>query len=130
MKSMPAYWRELPQFFRLEAARCKVCGKICYPPRRICPACRAREFETIVLPNEGTLVTFTVIRVAPSSFSSQSPYAVAIVELGKGVRIMAQVAGCDPQELKTGQRVRLEFRRISADGEAGIICYGHKAVPA
>ena len=26
-------------------------------------------------------------------------------------------------------RVRLEFRRVSWDGEAGVIMYGHKAVP-
>jgi uncharacterized OB-fold protein len=28
-----------------------------------------------------------------------------------------------------GMPVRLEFRRIQEDGEAGVIAYGHKAVP-
>jgi len=28
-----------------------------------------------------------------------------------------------------GQEVRLEFRRIQADGEAGILCYSYKCVP-
>jgi uncharacterized OB-fold protein len=35
----------------------------------------------------------------------------------------------DPDEIKIGMPVRLEFRRISSDGEAGLIFYGHKAVP-
>ena len=34
----------------------------------------------------------------------------------------------DPSELEIGMPVRLEFRRISWDGEAGVIFYGHKAV--
>ena len=32
-------------------------------------------------------------------------------------------------EIEIGMPVRLEFRRISSDGEAGLIFYGHKAVP-
>ena len=38
-------WREYPQRYRLEAARCTGCGKILYPPRVVCPACRCRTFE-------------------------------------------------------------------------------------
>ncbi len=36
----------------------------------------------------------------------------------------------DPETLEIGMPVRLEFRRISWDGEAGVIFYGHKAVRA
>jgi uncharacterized OB-fold protein len=48
-----------------------------------------------------------------------------------GVRVMVQVGDlADPGELEVGMPVRLEFRRISWDGEAGLIFYGHKAVKA
>jgi len=130
MKSQPGYWREMPQLYRMEAGKCKACGKIFYPPRLICSECRAREFETVVLPLEGTLVTHTVIRVAPSRFTDQAPYAVGIMELEGGVRIMAQVVDCDPDSLEIGTKLKLEFRKMSSDGDAGIICYGHKCVPA
>jgi uncharacterized OB-fold protein len=36
----------------------------------------------------------------------------------------------DPEDLEIGMPIRLEFRRISSDGEAGVIFYGHKAVKA
>lgn len=36
---------------------------------------------------------------------------------------------CDPDALAIGQDVRLEFRRLQADGDAGILCYGFKQVP-
>src|SRR5512136_2268193 len=126
MANPARYWREIPRRYRLEAARCAGCGQVSYPPRLTCPRCRSRRFETVTLADEGTLVTFTVTRVGPSQFAAETPYAVGIVELDGGVRITAQIADCDFERLEVGQRVRLEFRRIQQDGEAGILCYGHK----
>jgi uncharacterized OB-fold protein len=123
------YTREIPQRYRLEAAKCASCGKIYYPPRRVCP-CGGREFETVELPNTGKVVTYTIIRVGPSDFVEEVPYGLGIVELDGGVRLMAQLVDVPLEEIKTGMPVRLEFRKIYQEGEAGIICYGHKAVPA
>ena len=55
---------------------------------------------------------------------------MGIVELDDGARLLAQIADCEPDQLKTGMRLRLEFRKIQQDGEAGILCYGYKFVPA
>ena len=122
-------WREFPQRYRLEAARCTSCGKVLYPPRVVCPSCRSTEFENVVLPRTGKVVTCTVVRVPPAGFTEQTPLPIALVELTEGVRVMVQVGDlADPSELEIGMPVRLEFRRISWDGEAGVIYYGHKAV--
>ena len=119
----------IPQRYRFEAARCTGCGKVFFPPRLVCPACRGREFETVTLPREGKVVTFTVVRVPPTGFTEQSPLPIALVELANGVRVMVQIADvADPSTLEIGMPVRLEFRRINSDGEAGVIFYGHKAV--
>lgn len=124
-------WREFPQRYRLEAAQCDDCSKVLYPPRLACPACGGSAFSTVVLPRSGTILTFTIVRVPPAGFTEQSPLPIALVELENGIRIMAQVGDVeDPDELRVGMPVRLEFRRINWDGEAGVICYGHKAVPA
>ena len=123
------YWREVPQRYRLEANKCASCGKIYFPPRLVCTACRSREFQPVTLSDRGKILTYTVIRVAPSQFTDQAPYAVGIVELNDGVRLTAQIVDCDLDTLAIGQDVRLEFRRIQADGDAGILCYGYKCVP-
>jgi uncharacterized OB-fold protein len=123
-------WREIPQRYRMEAAKCTSCGEVSYPPRLICPKCRRRQFEKVTLPDRGRILTYTITRVGPSQFTELTPYAVGIVELDGGVRITTQIADCDLDKLSVGQRVRLEFRRIQEDGEAGILAYGHKAVPA
>ena len=130
MSDAARYWREIPQRYRMEAGRCKGCGKVWFPPRLVCAECRGREFETVKLADEGKVMTFTVIRVAPSGFGDDVPYAVAIVELTDGVRITCQVVDCDPEELEIGSKVKIEFRKVNQDGEAGVIYYGYKGVPA
>ena len=124
-------WREYPQRYRLEAAKCSKCSKILYPPRLVCPECGGRDFTEETLPRDGTVVTYTVIRVPPAGFTEQTPLPLALVELTNGVRLMVQIGDVeDPETLEIGIPVRLEFRRISWDGEAGVIFYGHKAVRA
>ena len=122
------YWREIPQRYRLEAGKCAACGKTYFPPRVVC-ACGSREFETVQLNDEGTIQTFTVIRVAPSQFTDEAPYVVGIVELNDGVRLTTQVVDCDPSTVLPGMDVDLEFRLIQKEGNSGILCYGHKGVP-
>ena len=126
----PRYWREIPNRFRLEAVRCRGCGKVVFPARRVCPACRAENWEKTALSRRGKVVTSTVIHIAPSEFVMEAPYAMAVVETPEGVRLMAQVVDCDPSTVKPGMEVTLEFRRIRKEGHGGILCYGHKGVPA
>lgn len=125
----PNYWRAMPQRYRYEAAKCKKCGKIFFPPRLVCNQCKSREFETIQLSREGKVLTYTVIRVAPSQFVDQAPYPIAVVELKDGVRLLTQITDCNVDDIKIGMPVKLEFRKVSDDGEAGIINYGYKAIP-
>jgi uncharacterized OB-fold protein len=114
----------------MEAGKCKKCGKIFFPPRLVCDACKAREFETVVLPEEGEVVSHTVIRTPPSGFEDEAPYAIGIVKLGEGVQLLTQIVDCDFEEIKIGTKVRVEFRRIQEDGKSGVLCYGYKCVPA
>jgi uncharacterized OB-fold protein len=124
------YWREIPQRYRMEAKKCKGCGKIYFPPRLVCSECKTGNFEDVKLTDQGKLLTWTVIHVGPSQFVDQTPYAMGIVELDDGARLLAQIADYELDELKTGMKLRLEFRKIQQDGEAGILCYGYKFVPA
>jgi len=124
------YWREIPQRYRCEAAKCTGCGKVFFPPRLVCRECRGRTFETVTLARAGTVETFTVIRIPPTGFGDETPYAVGIVKLDDGVKITAQIVDVDPEAIAIGDRVTMEFRRVQEDGESGILCYGYKFVPA
>ena len=112
MSTSAKYWRGIPQRYRLEAARCSGCGVVSFPPRLICQACGSREFETVKLAGTGKLLTHTIIRIGPSEFSNQTPYAMGIVELDGGVRLTGQIADVDFDDLAVGMPVKVEFRRI------------------
>jgi len=124
------YWRENPQRYRMEAGECAGCGKVYFPPRRVCMECKGQEFKTVVLPEDGKVVTHTVIRVAPDGYGDQAPYAMAVVEMTNGCRLMAQVVDCVPEEVTIDMPVRIEFRKVNQDGECGVLQYGYKCVPA
>ena len=70
-----------------------------------------------------------MIRVAPDEFTDLAPYAVALVTLENNVRVMCQLVDADPEEVEIGMPIKLEFRKIRSDGEAGVLFYGYKAVP-
>jgi uncharacterized OB-fold protein len=44
----------------------------------------------------GTLVTFTVIRKAPAAFAQEPLYAVAIVDLAGGKRVIGRIEPFEP----------------------------------
>ena len=44
----------------------------------------------------GTLLTFTVIRKAPAAFAHEALYAVAIVDLAQGRRVIGRIEPFDP----------------------------------
>ena len=129
MTGSARYWREIPQRYRYEAAKCDGCGQVHFPPRLVCRQCKGRKFSKTVLAQDGVVDTFTVIRVAPSGFGDEAPYAVGIIRLADGVKITAQIVDCDVETLAIGDPVRLEFRRVQQDGASGILCYGYKFVP-
>jgi uncharacterized OB-fold protein len=95
----------------------------------ICPECLGRELEPTKLAEKGSLLTFTVIRVPPSQFKDQAPYAVGIVELDDGVKLTGQIVDTAFEDIKTGMRLKIEFRKMFGVGQSGILCYGYKFVP-
>ena len=44
------------------------------------------------------------------------------------MKLTAQIVDCNFEDLKIGMRVKIEFRKIYEEGEAGVIYYGYKFV--
>jgi uncharacterized OB-fold protein len=124
--SVPKYWREKESHYRLKATRCKSCGRINYPPSKICRYCGSEDTEEIYLDKEpARLVTWTIIHTVPEGFDEQKPRIIGIVELEQShVRILAPITDVKPEELRENMILEPVLRRINEDGEAGLIYYG------
>jgi uncharacterized OB-fold protein len=127
--SVAETWRVRGPLYRLEAARCKACGRIHYPPMPACPYCGSRDLERVRLPERGVLESYTVLYAVPEGARHKAPVVLGLVSLG-ATRVVAEITDVDPSELKTGIEVEAVLRRIRADREAGIIRYGVMFRPA
>lgn len=127
--SVSRYWREIPERTRLEAYKCKSCGNVDYPPRARCLRCGQMALEPYKLPEKGVLISFTVVRSPPLGFERSAPYALGLIELEDGTRITAQITDVDVEKLKVGMPVESVFRKISEEGDSGIIRYAIKFRP-
>ncbi|HDJ89811.1 MAG TPA: Zn-ribbon domain-containing OB-fold protein [Thermoprotei archaeon] len=129
IESIPRVWRERKYKYRLIGSKCKRCGKIFYPPRKVCLKCGSRELEEVFLARRGKVLSYTVIRSPPTSFIPYKPYIVALIQLDDGTKIFSQLTDVEPEEVKTGMKVEAVFRKYKEQSESGIIEYGIKFIP-
>ena len=90
--------------------KCNACERTFWHPRPRCPHCGSDRVDWIRGSGKGTVHTFTVVRQAGDPyFKTRLPYAVAMVELDEGPRIMSNVVECPVDTLKIGMRVEVVF---------------------
>jgi len=93
--------------------RCTSCGHHQLYARAHCLRCRA-EVEWVDASGDGVVYSFTVIRQNMSrSFRHLLPYVVALVDLAEGPRLMTNVVGCPPEDVRVGSKVRVRFEPVS-----------------
>lgn len=127
--SVPRYWREIPERTRFEGEKCKKCGHVIYPPKGRCDRCGGDEFTPYKLPERGKILSFSVVRSPPRGFEKLAPFLLGIVELEDGTRVTSQITDTGPRDISIGMPVEAVFRKISEDGDAGIIQYALKFRP-
>ena len=105
----------------LKGCRCKQCGKIIYPVRKVCLNCLGRDLERLDLSRNGKLYSFTIVHMPSEHF--QPPYAIGWIELPEGIRIFSQIRGWQEHPLKTGMDMELAIEKFWDEGETEVIGY-------
>ena len=103
---------------KLTGMRCRKCGELAIPPKELCPACHERAWEPVPLAGEGTIASYTVIRVAPRAFAAEAPYAVAVVKLKEGVSLLGRLVDIPLEQIAIGMPVR--FRPLVRDNQTSV----------
>ena len=102
----------------LTAIRCGKCGELAIPPKEFCPKCQQRAWEAVPLAGDGTIASYTVIRVAPTLRAAEVPYAIAVVKLREGVSLIGRVVDIPLDTLGVGLPVR--FRPLVNDNQTSV----------
>lgn len=108
---------------RLKGLECSDCGALTVPPKATCQECGSSNLSVTTLSGEGTIKTFTVIRVSPEGL--EAPYIVVLAELKEGPWLMGNLAGLDPaavtmdligRQVKLGHRVVTGMKYTAGEG--------------
>jgi len=98
---------------KLMAAKCNQCGTLLSPPKPVCTNCFSTDLKWVLLSPKGKLLTYTVIHVAPKQFEKMAPYPVGIVKLEDGPQLLGMIRDIEPEKLKVGMPLTVEFDRPS-----------------
>jgi hypothetical protein len=100
---------------KLMIMHCRPCDKPYFYPRRYCPRCWSDDTEWRQASGLGTVHTYSIVHQNPAPpFRDWAPYAVLLVDLEEGVRVMANWdRGADLEQLAVGIAVEVTFERAS-----------------
>lgn len=104
---------------RLLIQRCTACDALRFPWLPGCNACGSPDWDTVEASGEGTVFSHVVMHhpsfPAFSEDGEGGPYAVALIELAEGVRMVSNVIGVPCDKVRVGMPVRLEFLRTDPE---------------
>jgi uncharacterized OB-fold protein len=110
----------IEQFYKLlsqntlMSGKCLKCGKIHLPPRPLCDNCYGAQFEWVQISNEGKLLTYTIIHIAPPQFQDLAPYVIGILQLDDGLKIPGVIQNVPSEQLKIGMTLKVDFSTCGA----------------
>ena len=102
-----AYWRGI-QEGKLLLQHCQACAHVQYYQQAICRACGSDRLEHRAASGRGKVHSFSVVHRAPGpAFKQDTPYAVILVELEEGPRMISSFVGADPSLVSFDMAVEL-----------------------
>lgn len=109
------FWAALREH-RYSAQRCHACGTTYLYPRVLCPECHSPDVGWVALGGGGEIYSFTVSRrPAAPAFASLVPLVVALITLDEGPRVMSNIVPADPEGIRIGARVELEYLDVTEE---------------
>jgi len=99
----------------LRIQRCAACGALRHPPGPMCPACGTPgDGGYVVAAGTGEVFSY-VVHHHPPVPGKKLPLVVALVQLPEGVRMVGEMPGVTPDQVRIGMPVRAAFIRVDDD---------------
>ena len=118
----------------LVGSRCTGCGSYYFPKSLSCrnPACDEKSVKDVLLGRRGRLYSYTVQSYQPPPLFRMepwAPYAIGLVELPEGLRVLAMLTGFALDDIRIDTPVELVVEPLHTDAE-GRTVLTHKYAPA
>jgi uncharacterized protein len=106
-----AYYWEGTRVGELRLQRCNSCHKAYFYPRLSCPYCSSTDVAWFVASGRARLHTYLISHYAAPGFSDDAPYAIAVVELDEGPRMMTNIVDVEntPENLVLDMELEVVF---------------------
>jgi uncharacterized protein len=97
----------------LRIQRCSECAHAYFPPRPFCPKCASRSVAVEAASGRATLYSYVINHREPPGFTA--PYAIAVVELEEGPRMMTNIVECEqtPEALQLDMPLEVTFESLT-----------------
>jgi uncharacterized protein len=108
------YWEGARQG-KLRLQRCDRCAHAYFPPRPFCPECGSRDVSVFTASGRGKLHSYVINHMKAPGF--EPPYAIAVVELEEGPRMMSNILDCPqtPEALVLDMALEVTFEKLTDD---------------
>jgi uncharacterized OB-fold protein len=95
--------------------RCDACSHAYFPPRPFCPKCASRKVSVFKASGRAKLYSYVIHHRAAPGFTP--PYAIAVVELVEGPRLMSNIVDCPqtPEALQLDMALTVVFEKQTED---------------
>lgn len=101
---------------RLVYQHCLDCGANIFYPRSVCTTCMSESLEYLPSSGKGVIYSFTTLHLpGHPAFKDEVPYTVVLVTLEEGVRVLADLADCDPDEVHVDMPVEVFFEDVNEE---------------
>jgi uncharacterized protein len=96
----------------LRLQRCDACGRTYFPPRPFCPTCASRSVTVFAASGKAILYSYVIHHRPVPGFTP--PYAIAVVELAEGPRMMTNIIDCPqtPEALPLDMPLEVVFEKL------------------
>ena len=97
---------------------CNSCQAPRWPPGPVCHSCRSLDYGWRPATGRGSVFSWVVVHVAlDPALHDQVPYAVGLVSLDEGVRVVSTIEDCDLAQIEEGMVLQVRFDH-APDGRA------------
>jgi uncharacterized OB-fold protein/acyl dehydratase len=96
---------------QLRIQRCTGCGRLRHPPGPMCPHCHSLAWDAMPASGRGHVFSFVVAH-HPAIPPFVYPHLVVLVELEEGTRLVSNLVGVEPTDVRIGMPVEVEFSEV------------------